>query len=77
MFGLPRKKKDKEPEKPPIYTPLPGQVTQETTTIENVKSKMDLVLSRLDSLRTEHETLNERVGNMERMLKEIYAMAKS
>lgn len=76
VLGL-GKKKEELPPLPPVNLTGSQPVTQETTTIENVKAKMDLVLSRMDSLRTQQEVLIERVNNAEKILKELYAMAKS
>lgn len=75
--GIFRRKKEEplpEIEKLPILKP---EVTAETATIENVKAKMDLVLTQLDSLRAQYEAINERIITIERMLKELYSMAKS
>jgi hypothetical protein len=72
IFG----KKKQEEATQPINLSLPP-VTTETATIENVKAKIDLILSKLDSIKTEQETLNERINGIERILKELYTMAKS
>ena len=71
VFGFLRKKKELE------VPPLPKEVTTETTTVDNVKAKMELVLAQVDSLRTQYEAMNERILSIERMVKELYAMAKS
>jgi hypothetical protein len=71
-FGF-RKKK----EKPPEIGELPRGMSSEAATIDNVKAKMDLVLTQMDSLRTQYAVMNERVQSMEKMLKEILALAKS
>ena len=52
-------------------------ITSEGAATENVKARMDLVLTQMDSLRVQYETLNSRVANIEKMLKELYDMAKS
>ncbi len=63
---------------PPSPSPLlAASVTAETATAENVKARMDLVLTQMDSLRVQYETMNERISNIEKMLKELYDMAKS
>lgn len=76
-MGLVRRKKE-EPltEFDKMDLPKTG-ITAESATIENVKVKMDLVLTQLDSLRAQYEAISERVITMERMLRELYAMAKS
>lgn len=56
---------------------LPPLPTAESTNVENVKARMDLVLTQMDSLRVQLETLNNRVVNIERMIRELYDMAKS
>lgn len=62
----------------PLTAPVPAQpMMQEPATLESVKSKMDLLLSRVDNMKTQQDLLNERISNMERILKELYAMAKS
>jgi hypothetical protein len=52
-------------------------VSNEKATIDNVKAKMDLVLTQLDSIRTEYAVLNERTKTIEKLLKEIIALARS
>lgn len=71
-----RKKEEPLPPLPPVEMPRP-EFTTETATIDNVKAKMDLVMTQLDSLRTQYEAINQRIIVMERMLKELYDMAKS
>jgi len=56
---------------------LPKEISSETTTIDNVKAKMDLVLTQLDSIRTEYAVLNERTKTIENLLREIMTLAKS
>jgi hypothetical protein len=70
-----RKKKEPLtlPEKTLLIAP---QVTPETTSAENVKAKMDLVLTQLESLNVRYETLNQRLQNIEKMVQEIYVIAK-
>jgi hypothetical protein len=75
---LRRKKEELGTGLPPLTsTGNPSPITVETTTTENVKVKMDLVLTELDSLRTQYDTLNKRMQSMEDMVKEIHAIAKS
>lgn len=62
-------------ELPPVPE-IPKTVTAETTTAENMRAKMDLLLTQLESLNVRYETLNQRLANVERMIQEIYAMAK-
>jgi hypothetical protein len=44
---------------------------------ENVKAKMDLVLTQVQSLNVRYETLNERLQRIEQMIQEIYKIAKA
>jgi hypothetical protein len=44
---------------------------------ENVKAKMDLVLTQIQSLNVRYETLNERLQRIEQMIQEIYRIAKA
>lgn len=44
---------------------------------ENVKAKMDLVLTQIQSLNVRYETLNERLQRIEQMIQEIYKIAKA
>ncbi len=46
-------------------------------TDDNLKAKMDLMMSQIDSMRIEYDAINQRIQNIERMVKEIYTMAKS
>lgn len=74
-----RKKKDdilKDlPPLPPLTTKT--DITSESATVGNVKARMDLVLTQMDSLRVQYETMSERLANIEKMIKELYEMAKS
>ncbi|MCS7105828.1 MAG: hypothetical protein NZ942_00725 [Candidatus Aenigmarchaeota archaeon] len=56
------------PSSPPIPKP---EATIETSSIENLRVKIDLVLTHIDSLKTQYETLNERIKNIEQMVQEI------
>ena len=71
--------KKKEP------TPLPElpkaevkpEIKPEDTTIANVKAKMDLILTQMDSLRAQYATLTTKIEKMEKILDELYKMAQS
>ena len=58
----------------PTNQPM-GYPTDAST--ENLKAKVDLMLTQIDSLKIEYEAINQRIQNIERMVKELYAMAKS
>ena len=45
--------------------------------VENMKAKMDLVLTQIQSLNVRYETLNERLQRIEQMIQEIYRIAKA
>jgi hypothetical protein len=47
------------------------------TNTENMKAKMDLVLTQIQSLNVRYETLNERLQRIEQMIQEIYRIAKA
>ena len=60
----------------PAIPELSRPITVEATTTENVKAKMDLLLTQLESLNVRYETFNQRLANVERMIQEIYVIAK-
>jgi flagellar biosynthesis/type III secretory pathway M-ring protein FliF/YscJ len=70
-----RKKIFRKREEPAL--PAQTEVTPEDVTTGNVKAKMDLVLTQVDSLRTQYEALNQRTQTIESMVREIYNLAKS
>ncbi|MEK6909870.1 MAG: hypothetical protein AABW61_02205 [Candidatus Aenigmatarchaeota archaeon] len=82
IFG--GKKKEPAPEETPLtnyptYTPpinQPPAYPVDAST-ENLKAKVDLMLTQIDSLKIEYEAINQRIQNIERMVRELYAMAKS
>ena len=47
------------------------------TNVENVKAKMDLVLTQIQSLNVRYETVNSRLERIEQMIQEIYKIAKA
>ncbi|MEM7821760.1 MAG: hypothetical protein QXX38_03050 [Candidatus Aenigmatarchaeota archaeon] len=60
---------------PEALTP-PKPITAEETTAESMKAKIDLLLAQLESLNVRYETVNQRLANLERMIQEIYVIAK-
>lgn len=64
----------KEEPLPPVE--IKREIIPEATTMENLKAKMDLVLTQLDSLRVQNETLNERIKNIEKLVTEIRGYCK-
>lgn len=81
MFGWIRKifrrKKDVTEEIPAETALHPSTFpSAETASTENVKAKLDLVLTQLESLNLRYESLNGRMQNLERMISEIHEIAK-
>jgi len=71
LKGIFRRKK----EEPLAEIPRP-EITPESVSAENVKAKIDLVLTQLDNLSVKYDTLSERMDRMEKTINEIYAIAK-
>jgi hypothetical protein len=74
--GIFRRKKEEPLALPESSLPNLPKVTPETASTENMKAKMDLLLTQLESLNVRYETLNQRLQNIERMIQEIYVIAK-
>ena len=56
----------------PPKTPVPSvEMGAESIEIQNVKAKVDLLLTQLDSLKTQYQIMNERIKNIEQMVEEI------
>jgi len=58
------------------------KTTEVTDTIFNIKQNKEsdefkLIVDKIESLRLEYELLNEKLERIERMIKEIYDLAKS
>ncbi len=68
-------KRRKEEPLPPVEIPKP-EITAESATAENMRAKINLVLTQLESLSVRQDTLNERIDRMEKTINEIYAIAK-
>jgi len=81
MFNIFKRKKEKEltlPKEPGLAEkPLPEPVLEKPSTKEDVKPQLDLILARIDNLKIQYDALNERLNSIEKMIKEIYEMAKS
>ena len=72
-----RKKKETElPELPEEHVPATGQVGLESANAENVKAKIELLMTQMDSLQTQYSALNERIKNIERLVMEIRSFCK-
>jgi len=61
----------------PTYPTSPSGYTAPDTATENLRAKVDLMLTQIDSLKIEYEAINQRIQNIERMVRELYTMAKS
>jgi hypothetical protein len=46
-------------------------------TQENKKTEIEILIAKIDALKFQYEALSEKISNMEKMLKEIYEIAKS
>ena len=82
IFGSGKKKDDanKAPEDTAQLQAFsnPTQPSYPTSSSEdNTRTKIDLMLAQIDGLKLEYETINQRIQNIERMVKELYGMAKS
>ncbi|MBI4010119.1 MAG: hypothetical protein HY361_02915 [Candidatus Aenigmarchaeota archaeon] len=78
LFGIFKRKTEEAPEDLPEEIPLSAlEINQETTTIENLKAKMDLITTHFDTLKTQYEVLNGKISSIEKMVKEMYEMSKS
>jgi hypothetical protein len=74
--GAFKRKKD-EDELPPIKdmeTPAVSELGE--VTAENVKAKMELMMTRVDSLSTQYAAMNERIKNIERLVTEIRSFCR-
>ena len=71
-----RNKYNEMPDLDELTKPLPDrsaeagdiQNQQEKSHLENVKAKLDLVLTELDNLKIQNQTMNERLKNIEKTL---------
>jgi len=73
-----RKKEEKKIELPSL-PPLPTETTTETKEEKPKESEdeVKLILTKIESLKLNIDILSEKIDKMEKMLKEIYDMAKS
>lgn len=80
LFGRIKKKEtlEAQPAYPTQqYTQPASQGQLPDVAADNLKAKIDLMMSQVDSLKLEYEAMNQRIQNIERMVRELYAMAKS
>ena len=71
------RRREKEEPIPELSAIEERPISLEPATLENLKAKMDLILTQLDSVRVQNETLNERIKTLERILLEIRKLATS
>jgi len=57
--------------------PLPPLPQNQFASQENMKAKIDLMMTQVDSIRLQNENLNERLVQIEKMVKQLLEMAKS
>lgn len=69
--------KRKKEEPVAVEIPKGPPPTPEIASRENLKAKMDLILTQMDSLKVQNETLKERIKNVEKSVAEILEIAKS
>lgn len=78
LFGPVKKKEDKKVDDQKIEEQnITTDMQANSLNVDNIKGKIDLMLAQVDSLKLEYETINQRIQNIERMVRELYAMAKS
>jgi hypothetical protein len=74
-----RKKKDALLEQLPQEIAMQAakpNISREVSTEENLKAKMDLIATHLESVKVQQAMLNERLERMDKILQEIYMIAK-
>ena len=71
-----RKKGIELPPMPEIPEAKPSLSEAGDINIENYKAKMELMMTKLDSISTQYAALNERVKNIERLVTEIRSFCK-
>lgn len=73
------KKKEPTAEEAALINPPTEQLQTYPTGVasDNLKAKVDLMLAQVDSLKIEYDAINQRIQSIERMVRELYTMAKS
>jgi vacuolar-type H+-ATPase subunit I/STV1 len=56
---------------------IPKNQEQPKEVQENKKTEIEILIAKIDALKFQYEALSEKISNMEKMLKEIYEIAKS
>jgi DNA mismatch repair ATPase MutS len=80
MFGIKNPFKKEKKEALPLTQPLPAKQesvkVEETSPQESKKTEIEVLLAKIDALKFQYEALNEKINNIEKMVKEIYQLAK-
>jgi hypothetical protein len=74
IFGRKKKRKfeDLEKELPPIpEEKKKKRVDEEKIHMDNVKARLDLILTELDNIKIQNKVMTERIKNMEKTLAEM------
>lgn len=59
-----------------LNTKPPGMSSLESASNENVRAKVDLVLTQMESFNIRMDTVSQRLERLERMIQEIWTIAK-
>jgi hypothetical protein len=77
-------KKKKEISLPPVTQKLESPIKEEGKKIEQAppseegkRTEIEVLIAKIDALKFQYEALNEKISNIEKMVKEIYELAKS
>lgn len=70
------KRKKKEIPLPPMPEMKKPDFGRQVGSEENLKAKMDLIATTLESIKMQQDMLNERLEKMDKILEEIYIIAK-
>lgn len=70
------KKKDRLKVPTPGADMSKGPITPAAVATRNVKVQMDLIMTQIDSLRMQYETINARLQNIERLVTEIRSFCR-
>jgi len=67
----------------PLNIPKPEMSKEQATTSqpkereESRATEIEIIIAKIDALKFQYEVLNEKINNIEKMVKEIYEMARS
>lgn len=63
--------------KEPVFLPEVPKKEEPKPEVESLKAKTDLLLTKFENLETRQEWIIEKLKNIEKILNELYSMAKS